>query len=245
MPLDSNFYDQAAFAVRFEWGEAAITHLAPGCEAVVIVDVLSFSTAVDVALVRGASVFPYRWRDDSAARFAQEQNALLASHERRSGNMFSLSPASLATLPEGSRLVLPSPNGATLSALARETGAAVFTACFRNAAAVAGYVRERFGTVLVVAAGERWPDNSLRPAAEDLWGAGAVISALNLPVSPEAQAAAAAFLEVRPHLPERLRACSSGRELEERGFLADLDLAAEAGVSEVAPLLGNGAYVRA
>ena len=43
-------------------------------------------------------------------------------------------------------------------------------------AAVARWLQARGGTVAVVAAGERWPDGSLRPAAEDLWGAGAVLA---------------------------------------------------------------------
>ena len=47
--------------MRFEWGAQAIRFLAPHCEAVILVDVLSFSTATDVALGRGAVVFPYRW----------------------------------------------------------------------------------------------------------------------------------------------------------------------------------------
>lgn len=52
------FYDQSDSPLRFEWGEAAIQYLAPLCQAVVIMGVLSFSTAVDVALGRGASVLP-------------------------------------------------------------------------------------------------------------------------------------------------------------------------------------------
>jgi 2-phosphosulfolactate phosphatase len=236
------FYDQAAFAVRFEWGEAAIQHLAPLCQAVVIVDVLSFSTAVDVALGRGATVLPYRWKDNSATRFAEPHGATLASYERRFTGGYSLSPQSLSTLPEGVRLVLPSPNGATLSALASEQDVPVFTACLRNVLAVAGYIQRRFERVLVVAAGERWPDGTLRPAAEDLWGAGAVIAALNMPASLEAQVAADAYRAVQANLLASVTACASGQELALRGFADDLDWASAYGVSGMIPMLRNGAY---
>ncbi|WP_407540037.1 2-phosphosulfolactate phosphatase [Deinococcus radiomollis] len=247
------FSDQSGSAVRFEWGEEAVRSLAPHCDAVVIVDVLSFSTATDVALGRGGVVFPYRWKDESAHRFAARHGALLASRERKAGG-YSLSPASLATLPPGSRLVLPSPNGATLSVLAQQAGAQVFTACLRNAPAVAAYIGARYRCMLVVAADERWQGGTLRPAVEDLWGAGAVISELysgeshgnDRPTcSPEARAATDAFLAVQSRLPDALAACSSGRELIERGSGEDLAWAAAFGVSGAVPLLQGGAYCSA
>ena len=245
MSPGSSFYDQSAYPLRFEWGEAAIRYLAPLRQAVVIVDVLSFSTAVDVALGRGASVWPYRWKDDSAALYAAEHGAVLASHDRRFADGYSLSPASLSTLPRGARLVLPSPNGATLSLLAQQTGAAVFTACFRNTGAVAAYIEQHFECVLLVAAGERWPDGTLRPAREDEWGAGAVIAALNMPASPEAQAAADAYRAVQANLLASVTACSSGRELVERGFAGDLNWACDLNVSRAVPLLSDMAYLDA
>ena len=238
------FFDQEPWAVRCEWGEAAVRQLAPWCAAVVIVDVLSFSTCVDVAVSRGAGVLPYRWRDDSAAEFARERGALLASPERRFAGGYSLSPTSLTTLPSGARLVLPSPNGATLSALAAESGAAVFAACLRNVQAVADHLRPRFPSVLVVPAGERWPDGSLRPALEDWLGAGALVRALGLAASPEAEAAARAW-DAMTDLPAPLRACASGRELIERGFVPDLDVAAGLNVSHAVPELRNGVYLEA
>ena len=51
-----------------------------------------------------------------------------------------------------------------------------------------------------------------------------------------------AFLAVRPYLSARLRECSSGRELTERGFGEDLTWAAAFGVSGAVPLLQGGAY---
>lgn len=63
-------YDQREFQLRFEWGPQGIEHLVPISDSVVIVDVLTFSTAVVVAAARGATVFPYRWNDDSTVDIA-------------------------------------------------------------------------------------------------------------------------------------------------------------------------------
>jgi 2-phosphosulfolactate phosphatase len=207
----------------------------------VVVDVLSFCTCVEVATARGAAVVPYRWQDDTAARYALEQGAILASRDRGAGG-YSLSPASLANIPPGTRLVLPSPNGAAVSLRAAGIGTTV-AACLRNAAAVAAFARARGGPVAVIACGERWADGSLRPSWEDLVGAGAVIAELPGPRSPEAEAACEAFRRAEADLPARLRACASGRELIERGFAADVELAAAVGVSRCVPVLSAGAFV--
>ena len=191
---------------------------------------------------RGAEVLPYRWRDDLAEAFARQHGAYLASHERRFTGGFSLSPTSLLKLQPAERLVLPSPNGATLCAIADELCPGhVLTACLRNASAVGGALRERYTRLLVVPAGERWPDGSLRPALEDWLGAGAVIAALGKQNSPEAQAAANTFRAVEGDLSRVLKECSSGRELHERGFGADVELAAQHDVSQTVPHLQAGA----
>jgi hypothetical protein len=44
-----------------------------------VLAVLSFTTAVDVAVARGPRVYPYRYRDDSAATFANSIGAKLAA----------------------------------------------------------------------------------------------------------------------------------------------------------------------
>jgi 2-phosphosulfolactate phosphatase len=207
----------------------------------VIVDVLSFCTCVDVAGARGAAILPYRWRDDSASRFAEEQQAILAVG-RREGDGYSLSPTSLAGVPDGTRLVLPSPNGATLSLRAAEIGLTV-AACLRNAAAVAAFARSQGGPVAVIGCGERWADGGLRPSWEDLIGAGAVIAQLPGRRSPEAEAACEAFRAAEADVRGRLRACSSGRELLERGFAADVEVAAAVGISGCVPVLTRGAFV--
>lgn len=47
-------FDQADFNIRGEWGQQGVSQLAPISDVVVIVDVLSFSTCVDIVTSRGA-----------------------------------------------------------------------------------------------------------------------------------------------------------------------------------------------
>jgi 2-phosphosulfolactate phosphatase len=229
------FTDQSPYAVRFDWGERGLDAITPGCAVTVIVDVLSFCTCVDLAVARGAVVLPYRWKDDSARHYAAEQRAVLAEAQR-TRDCFSLSPWSLVGIPAGTQLVLPSPNGATLSLRAAEMSCTI-AACLRNAAAVAAFARAQPGPVAVIACGERRPDGTLRPAWEDLVGAGAVIAQLPGPCSPEAVAACDAFQSAHDDLPARLRDCASGRELIERGFADDIEHAAALGASNSVPVL--------
>ncbi|HTX38707.1 MAG TPA: 2-phosphosulfolactate phosphatase [Bryobacteraceae bacterium] len=229
---------QAEFDLRLEWGLPGIHALAAASRAVVIVDVLSFSTSVDIAVARGAAVLPYRWRDPSAAGFAAARGAILAA--KRPAGGYTYSPASLLSIQPGTALVLPSPNGSTLSLSA---GPNLWTACLRNCRAVAAAVRRMGPPVAVIPAGEQWADDTLRPAAEDLLGAGAVLAELPGRLSPEAELAVAAFERFRRRLPEALAGCVSGRELIARGYPQDLDLAAEYAVSHAAPVLRGDRFV--
>lgn len=199
---------------------------------------LSFSTAVDIAVGRGAQVIPYRWRDPSAAWYAAERGALLAGGRSAAG--YSLSPASLLEIEPETALVLPSPNGGALSLSA---GRGVYTACLRNAPSVARAVRKQGPSVAVIPAGEQWPDGQIRMAVEDLLGAGAVLAGLSGRMSPEAEVAVAAFERFQHCLPEALAGCISGRELAGRGFARDVALAAEYDVSRIAPVLQGDCFV--
>ena len=240
--------EQMGFEARFEWGIDGVRRLAPVSDVVVIVDVLSFSTCVDVAVSRGAAVLPYRWRDASAERFAHDKDALLAVSRGNATpeHPYSLSPASLETLPHGARIVLPSPNGATLALRAADSGAAVIAGCLRNARAVAAAARSLGQTVTVIAAGERWDgdDEPLRPAVEDMVGAGAILAAFcpKTP-SPEAIAAIAVYAAAAAALQPFIAACSSGRELLQLGYSADVDTATQHDVSETVPILKDGAFL--
>lgn len=225
--------------IGLEWGEHGI--LAHPADLFVLIDVLSFTTCVDIAVARGATILPFRYKDQRAEAYATEQQAQLAAGRGEPG--FSLSPASLRQLPAATRLVLPSPNGATLSLLTGETP--TIAACLRNAAAVAAWIQSRpFERVQLVPAGERWPDGSLRPALEDGLGAGAVLSQLaaDAVYTPDAQVARETYLAQRHRLAELIRGCPSGQELIGRGFAADVELALESDASRQVPLLRNQAY---
>ena len=233
-------FDQARFDIRCEWGERGVATLAGNCDAVIIVDVMSFSTCVEVAVSRGAVVFPYRHRDESAAEYARSVRAELAGH--RGKGKYSLSPGSLMDAPKGARIVLPSPNGSTLTLATGDTP--TLAGCLRNCRAVAEAAMRFGGRVSIIPAGERWRDDgSLRPAYEDFIGAGAIISHLGGTRSPESEAAVAAYAHSRKDLDRLLRDCASGRELIELGFEGDIDITAQLDVSDCAPSLHDGAYV--
>jgi len=249
---DAGWRGQSAYGIRFDWGAAGAAAL--GAEALVVVDVLSFSTAVCVAADRGTAVYPFRWRDDRAAAFAAAHDAVLATGRgaATAAHPWTLSPAALRAAPAVPRLVLPSPNGSTIAAAT--PAPRVVAGCLRNARAVAAHLAaDGLGTpdrpVAVTAAGERHPDGSLRPALEDLLGAGAIIAALlatgdGAVPSPEAEAAAACAAGTRD-VPAAVAGCASGRELVGRGFPQDVEIAAEPDTSRGVPILADGAFRRA
>jgi 2-phosphosulfolactate phosphatase len=232
-------FDQSEFDIRCEWGLAALREIGTVSDVVVIVDVLSFTTAVDIATACGAEVFPYPLKGKSAVEYASSLHAKLASVDRGVG--VSLSPASLGNIPAGSRLVLPSPNGAALAFAADHP--IVLGACLRNAAAVAQTAARLGSTIAVIPAGEMWATGEFRPSLEDWIGAGAVIAACPGRRSPESAIAAAAFDCVRRDLLRALQGSGSGKELIERGFGRDVELASELNVSMTAPRLVNRAFV--
>jgi len=70
-------FTQVHATCRCEWGLAGLAALAPA-DVTIVVDVLSFTTCVDVATARGGAILPYSWSDwddRSAAAFAKKHNA--------------------------------------------------------------------------------------------------------------------------------------------------------------------------
>src|SRR5258708_1399481 len=215
-------FGQEEFDIRCEWGYQGLLHLAPTSDAVVIIDVLSFSTSVDIAVHNGATVYPYQWRDETALAYASSQQAILASFERTSNTEYSMSPTSLLIIPAGTRLVLPSPNGSTLSLATSDMP--TFTGCLRNAQAVAKAASTFGKRIALIPAGEKWEDSTLRPALEDWIAAGARRAHLPRSPSPPAHTAGKAFFPPRSQLPPKSQPLRSGPEIILQSFVSHVKL---------------------
>ncbi|MGO8875736.1 MAG: 2-phosphosulfolactate phosphatase [Acidimicrobiales bacterium] len=233
----------------FEWGASGARALAPSCATLVVVDVLSFTTTVCVAAGFGTEVLPCA--DERAARqLADATGAELAvsRHEADERRPWSLSPASLLTAPRVARLVVASPNGGAISAAGAGPGKPVIAACLRNVTAVVTWLLghgfgEASRPVAVVAAGERWSDGSLRPAIEDLFGAGLVLAGLaegGVSISAEATVAAHSVAGLSPlQLADLVRASTSGVELKVAGYGDDVEMAVEGDADAVVPMMAE------
>jgi len=234
-------YNQQEFDIRLEWGLMGVEELAPISDVIIIVDVLSFSTCVDIATKNGALIYPYRWKDESSIEYAKTLNAELADFNRKYSDGYSLSPTSLLNIEPKTKLVLPSPNGSTLTLSTGMTP--TLCGCLRNAKAVATFAKKYGNKISIIAAGEQWTDKSLRVAFEDLVGAGAIISYLSGNLSPESKTGLTIFEHVKTTLLTEIKNCSSGKELSERGFEKDILLACELNSSNNVPIFTDNSYV--
>ena len=226
---------------------------------VVIVDVLSFSTAVGTAVAEGLAVMPCTDTDDLEA-LAEAHRAAVGKRRELADGGISLSPLSLTGLLEVERILLRSPNGARCVRAARDAGASdVFACALVTKTAVARAVARAatdLRSVSVVACGERWdgvdldttsePASGLRVAIEDSLGAGAFVDALRLAqdqigargwASPEARVAELAWRGAEGTVERLLRDAISGLELRRRGFARDVGHAASVDRYDVAPRL--------
>lgn len=231
--------EQSAYGLRFDWGLNGAT---------------AITQSADVALDVGTVVLPYRWNDESAETFAREADAVHAVRRgATAAGQISLSPGTLRTGPAPARLVLPSPNGSTISHWLASGTAVCLGASLRNGAAVADWIASTYdpvcSTIAVIPAGEQWLDGGLRPAVEDMWGAGLAIHRLAgagwFALSPEAGAARAAWQAAADQMPDALLASVSGRELIDRGYREDVEIAAEVSTSRSVPYLRDGEFVPA
>lgn len=239
--------------VRLLWGPRGVSLGAGRGDVVVVVDVLSFATSCAIGAAQGAIIYPSRKGREGRRRASEIGAELAVSREvhRRMGGIC-LSPSCFEEIAPGTRVVLPSPNGSTC-VREGEGASRILVAGLVNAQATATAAletcRQRGVGVTLVPCGERWGDegkDQLRVAVEDLIGAGAVLEAFSqmapeIRLSCESEVARASFRSFRGDLQEVLHRCGSGRELIERGFPQDVQIAARLdAVPVVVELRGDG-----
>lgn len=214
-------------------------------DVLVLVDVLSFSTAVATGASRGVVFYPAGSRRRAEAlALEREAVASVPRKETRPGR-YSLSPRSYLEAPPGLRVALRSPNGARMAILSKGAPAVlvagIVNASAAGGAASAGAKAAGCG-VTIVACGERSPETGRRRrfAAEDFLGAGAVAAAVDLPRTGEAETAVRAFEACRGDLEAVLLQTRSGLELVAAGFGEDVAWAARLDSIPGAPLLQDG-----
>lgn len=228
---------------------------------VVVVDVLSFSTSVVEVVAREGIAYCYSPEelDRSGGRevVGRAHDAVVLSKQRRVGaGEVSLSPASLQSIPIGQRVVMTSLNGGRCAAAAA-SAPWVGIGCLTNRTAVARRIEELLvggaaDRCTVVPCAEVWSGPFMasqvgdlgdlaamlvRPSSEDLLGAGAIVAALDpsLLRSVEASAASAVFESQAGRLVSAVQDCVSGRELRERGYDVDVDIATRLDAHPVVP----------
>lgn len=232
-----------------EWGPVGAKLAAQRGDAVVVVDVLSFSTTLTVAAERGMDTWVYSQPElrrlggaEAVARSLRATSTV--SRQRAGADDLSLSAAALLAAPPMRTALFTSLNGAyavSVSAAARHLA----IGSLRNRSAVArlagSWLAESADLRLtVVACGERWSsvsgEEGLRPALEDLLGAGAIVEALlagGVSASPEARTAVASFASFDLADFPRL---VSARELVATGFAADVPHAGAVDVTTRVPV---------
>jgi 2-phosphosulfolactate phosphatase len=238
-------------SVHVEWGPIGAALAADRGDVVVVVDVLSFSTTLSMAVARDFTCLVYSKAEIEALGGPATAAIRLGAKPlgKRRGldpGQVSLSPASLLGAEPGQRVVFTSLNGATVVAAAAKAPALLVgaprnaTACAQVAAGLMAATRA--GRVTIVACGERWSSIEpgvvgARPAVEDWLGAGAIsagMADLGYSLSAEARIAAAAWRA--PAALQDLAGCVSAAELRAAGFALDVELALEVDADEKVPV---------
>jgi 2-phosphosulfolactate phosphatase len=251
--MTQNPFQQSGYRCGLEWGRDGVRRAAGRGDIVVVVDVLSFSSAVVTAVHHGGAIIPCA-KEADALGIAARNDAEAAVHrdEVPHHGRFSLSPLTYVSMESGATVVLPSPNGATCSIHAAATPH-LFIGSLLNAAAVADAVttllQQTTLSCAIIACGERWEEvgdegERLRFAIEDYLGAGAVLAAIPFSKSPEAELCEIAFCSARERISELLHESGSGRELRERGFGGDVEHAARCNLYDSVPVMDDGRFVR-
>jgi 2-phosphosulfolactate phosphatase len=247
---EKSWFSQEPYRCRLDWGRRGAKAGAERGDLLVVVDTLTFSTAVATALHHGVLVYPCLPEDKE--RLAKEVGGTIAVKriDVPQRGRFSLSPETYFNAGSGTKVVLDSPNGAPCCLLS-PAAPCVVVGSLVNAIAVASFVGRYLSdtnlSVTVLSCGERWLTRSygeeLRFAIEDYLGAGAILSFLDFEKSPEAHVCEASFRSVRDRLPATLLQCGSGRELSVKGFEGDVLHASRLNLYDEVPVLELGRFI--
>jgi 2-phosphosulfolactate phosphatase len=251
-PLTPDTPTQQRYEVRLDWGREGLRSVAPGAGVIVVVDALTFTTAVELAVAGGLEVQPFDGRRAEAER-AQVRGEFGAARlvGRRGAPGLTLAPSTVTDENVAAfgacRAVIPSRNGSRISARAARFGVPVVAASLRNRGAVARWILDyqrslgRRVVVAIVAAGETRTDETVRFAVEDLLAAGAVVDALSTlgvdACSPEAAAACAAYTGLAGGIRHLITASVTAEHLIRDGEGDDIELAVQTDVSTTVPVL--------
>lgn len=232
--------------ISLAWGQRGASEAAERRDILVIVDILRFSTAVVTAEAYGGLIYPCLPDEAICTSLAVRVGGELALTipQLPAKTRFSLSPSSFTTILPGTRIVLPSLNGATCCQYGKQA-AILLVGALVNASAVAQAIAHLLETqpynVTLVACGERWhvptAEGALRFALEDYLGAGAILAALPFPQTMEAQVCCATFQAIHNQLELALWECESGKELRMKGWGEDVRFSAQHDIFDCVPVL--------
>ncbi|WP_342562354.1 2-phosphosulfolactate phosphatase [Paenibacillus sp. FSL R7-0345] len=248
------FFDQSPYDLKLDWGQRGARAAAERGDIVIFVDVLSFSSTVVTAVQHKANIYTHAPPvNDQVKAYAKELGADIirgrAEAVRAGGH--SMSPLTFSSADYDRNFILCTLNGAACTRIAAQAPALLIGSLL-NVSAVADTANkmklELGRAVTVVPCGEKWPDaigaeNNLRPGIEDYLGAGLILSRLSGSRSPEAQICIGALQSSGQRIGELIWESSSGRELRERGFEADVTYCCQMDISYAVPVLKDNRFV--
>lgn len=241
-----NIFNQSPFQCRMDWGLRGVDEAVKRGDIIIIIDILSFSTAVVSAVHYGAIIYPFpKTGDAEALGKLVDAEVILGRKEAKELGKPSQSPTSYNDSFKGKKYVMCTTNGGECSKIAKKVPA-LLIGSFLNASAVANVAnqikKEKNLNISVIACGEKWSKKAdeetiLRPSIEDYLGAGAILSLLEGTKSPEAEVCIASFESCKLELDRLLWDCSSGRELRSMGVEEDLIYSSKIDMYAEAPIL--------
>lgn len=242
-----NIFNQSPFLCRMDWGIRGVKEASLRGDIIIVVDVLSFSSAITNAVHQGVIIYPFPRTGDinEFGKLVEAEVCVLERTRARELELPSLSATSFNQSHKGKRYVVSSINGATCVKEANENNY-IFIGCLLNTSAVASVVNkiqeDKNLNITVIASGERWSGSKdeprdLRPSIEDYLGAGAILELLDGTKSPEAKVCISAYKNSKSELKELILDSGSGRELVQMGFLEDVEFSSQVDTFEEVPFL--------